>query len=264
MAVAMAAWILGSLSRGEAREPYAPMPANWEGVYTIINAFLPEPDAALKEAEQREFQPLNADLTPVIAAHLQPWALAQMKQQNEYSAIDDLGAICGPAGIFRHPTSVAGYMLIQRPGEVLMASLELPQVGVRRIYLTGQHPTTLMPSWNGHSIGHWEGDTLIVDTVGFNDRSWLWTNMEPHTEALHVVERIRSLHDGQYLQIYTTVDDRRALTAPYSYSRYYRKSRQEFEQLALGCNADVGEQAEWNYYREQTIQQYEQSRKASP
>lgn len=241
-------------------QPYAPMPSSWEGIYTIINAYLPEPDAALAAFEQREFPPVNPDLTPLVAAHLQPWALAKLQQQSEYSGIDDLGAVCGPAGIFRHPSAVAGYMVMQRRGEILMASLELPQVGVRRIYLTERHPPDVPPSWNGHSIGHWDSETLVVDTTNFNDQSWLWTNMEPHTEALHVVERIRSLRDGQYLEIDTTVDDRRALISPYSYSRYYRKTTKRYEQVALPCNADMGEQAEWVYFRQQELRDFEQSR----
>jgi len=62
----------------------------------------------------------------------------------------------------------------------------------REVYLDGRaHPKDPNPAWMGHSIGHWEGDTLVVDTVGFNDRSWLDGQGHPHTEMMHVTERLR-------------------------------------------------------------------------
>ena len=229
------------------------MPAAWEGIYSVVASFLPGGPALVTDAQRAGIHPLNPDHGAVATAHLRPWARALMQANQTYSVIDDLAAVCGPAGLFRHPTTVAGYMLLQAPGEIIMVSQEVAQVGVRRIYLTDHHRNSLLPTWNGESIGHWEGDSLVVDTVGFNDRSWLGTELEPHTEALHLVERMRLVRDGRYLEIYSTVDDREALSAPYSYSRYYRRDVRSFEQSALSCNADVGEQAEWVHFRDQAI-----------
>jgi hypothetical protein len=74
------------------------------------------------------------------------------------------------------------------------------------IFLDGRaHPSDLDPTWRGHSIGTWDGDTLVVDTVGFNQKSWLFL-MVPHTTKLHVTQRFRRLDLG-HLEIETTYDD---------------------------------------------------------
>jgi hypothetical protein len=86
----------------------------------------------------------------------------------------------------------------------------------RPIYLDGRpHPKDLKPSYYGHSIGHWEGDTLVVDTVGFNERFWMDRAGAPHTEKLHFIEKFtRTDHDTLKYEI--TVDDPGAYTAPWS------------------------------------------------
>lgn len=61
---------------------------------------------------------------------------------------------------------------------------------------------------------------MVIDTIGYNDKSWLFSDREPHTEALHVIERMRLLEGGKLLEIVTTVEDPKALKAPYTYSRY--------------------------------------------
>src|SRR4029077_11000879 len=96
---------------------------------------------------------------------------------------------------------------------IILPSTMLNVVGVRRIYLMDRHPAHLAASWLGHSIGRWEGDTFVIDTIGFNDKSWLMSGMEPHTEELHVVERVRAVGDGSLLEFRTTVEDRKALTS---------------------------------------------------
>ena len=75
-----------------------------------------------------------------------------------------------------------------------------------QVFLDGrQHPSDLEPTWKGHSIGKWDGDTLVIDTVGFNDKSWLFM-LVPHTEKLHVTQRLRRPDLG-HLEIETTYDD---------------------------------------------------------
>jgi hypothetical protein len=234
-------------------------PPDWTGVYDIVGDILD--DIRGKHEDLFGFKPLHPGLVgpdaldAVVIAHLQPWAVAKMNATD--SAADDPGSICQLAGIFRHPPTVAGFMWLSTPSKILMVSTDLNEVGVRRIYLTDKHPRNLAPTWDGHSIGHWEGSTLLVDTVGFNDKSWLNTSLEPHTEDLHVVERIRAVGDGSLLEVYTTVDDRKALTAPYSYSRYYKKTNTEFAELESDCNPEPGDQQMWNYMRHNALKQYD-------
>ncbi len=79
-------------------------------------------------------------------------------------------------------------------------------VAARQVFLDGRaHPSDLEPTWNGHSIGTWDGDTLVIDTVGFNDKSWLFF-LVPHTEKLHETQRLRRPDLG-HLEIETTYDD---------------------------------------------------------
>ena len=77
----------------------------------------------------------------------------------------------------------------------------------RQIFMDGrEHPEFLDPTWFGHSIGHWEGDTLVVDTVGYNDKFWFDRRGHPHTEQLHVIERFTRTDLG-HMEIKITIDD---------------------------------------------------------
>ena len=100
--------------------------------------------------------------------------------------------------------------IMQTPGRVVM--LYEYDHFVREIYTDGrQHPKDLNSTWMGDSVGKWEGDTLVVDSVGFNDKTWLDNDGHPHTEDLHVVERVhRASHDT--LTIDVTIDDPKAYT----------------------------------------------------
>jgi hypothetical protein len=73
------------------------------------------------------------------------------------------------------------------------------------------------------SIARWNGDTVEVDTVGFNDKSWLFGGMQPHTEKAHLIERLRPVVNGPFLEINVTIEDRQALSSAYSYNRYYKR-----------------------------------------
>ncbi|HZM94401.1 MAG TPA: hypothetical protein VFB92_13305 [Vicinamibacterales bacterium] len=86
----------------------------------------------------------------------------------------------------------------------------------RMIYLDGRKHVIEQPSWLGYSVGRWEGDTLVVDTRGFNDRSWLDAFGHPHTEALHVVERI-TRKDFGHMEVQMTFEDPGAYTKPFSF-----------------------------------------------
>lgn len=98
---------------------------------------------------------------------------------------------------------------------------------VRRIYTDGRaHPTTLQDTgsheWMGHSIGTWEGNTFVVDTIGFNDKTWLDRLGRPHSDALHVVERIRYA-DRDTLEYGVTIDDPKAYAAPWQGQMVFKR-----------------------------------------
>jgi hypothetical protein len=86
----------------------------------------------------------------------------------------------------------------------------------RTIYLDGRtHPRPVRPSYYGHSIGWWEGDTLVVDTVGFNEGFWIDRGQLPHTDQLHLIERYTRTAVGA-MRYELTVDDPGAYTAPFT------------------------------------------------
>lgn len=96
---------------------------------------------------------------------------------------------------------------------------------VRRVYMDGRrHPANLKPTWNGHSIGRYEGDMLVIDTVGIKDKVWLDIQGHPHTDALRVTERIRRVQPGR-LEIEVTIDDPKTYKKPWKMNLV--KGRQE-------------------------------------
>jgi hypothetical protein len=95
---------------------------------------------------------------------------------------------------------------------------------VRHIYLTDKHPANVKPSWFGDSIGHYEnGDTLVVDTIGLNTRTFVDNYRTPHTEQLHVVERYRLMNAETRIEVTLTVEDPGAFTTPWSAQQTYRR-----------------------------------------
>ena len=187
-------------------------------------------------------------LNDLIIPHLQPWAKARMEATD--GVADDTGQVCLPDGIFRFPSMAGRFLLLEERGRIVMVFENVNTAGVRRIYLDRPHPKNPIPSWNGDSVGRWDGDTLTVDTIGFNDKSWLFGGMEPHTEEAHLMERMRLVGDGSLLEINITVEDRHALTSAYSYNRYYKKQPQGAEMAEDVCNEDP---QTWKAYRDAAL-----------
>jgi len=127
---------------------------------------------------------------------------------------DPLYHECTPPGfprIFLHPFPM---QIVQTPAEVIML-FEYDSIR-HQIFTDGRkHDETLGPLWMGDSIGHWEGDTLVADTVNFNDKTWLDRIGHPHSEQLHVVERLRRV-DHNHLVDDITIEDPKAYTKPWT------------------------------------------------
>lgn len=214
---------------------------DWTGYYTLANK------RELAGTDFKQDAP-GEQLNNLIIPHLQPWAKARMEATDGIA--DDTGQVCLPDGIFRYPSMAGRFLWLEERGRIVMVFESINTAGVRRIYLDRQHPKNPIPSWNGHSVGRWEGDTLTVDTVGFNDKSWLFGGMEPHTEEAHLIERIRRPGNGAFMEISTTVEDRQALTSAYTYNRYYKKQPETAEMPEDVCNEDP---ETWKHYREEAL-----------
>jgi hypothetical protein len=135
---------------------------------------------------------------------LLPWAasVAQDRAKNDFN--DSPATRCLPMGVSLLGPIVTKF--IHTTAELVILQ-EAPGGGAIEVFIDGRdHPPDLEPTWRGHAIAKWEGDTLVVDRVGFNDRGWLDAAGRPRTEALCVVDRIRRV-DAGHLEIETTFDD---------------------------------------------------------
>ena len=165
---------------------------------------------------------------------MQPWALERTKA-NAGAGGKDPEVDCLPSGmpriyLHRYPVEI-----LQLPGRVIML-FEYDHI-VRQIWTDGRaHPSDeeLDQTWMGHSIGRWDGDTLVVDSVGFNDTTWLDNLGHPHSDALHVVERVRRV-DQDTLQIDFMLDDPNAYTEPWTGQKVFRL-RPSWEITEHVCN----------------------------
>ena len=123
---------------------------------------------------------------------------------------------CLPQGLPRADlTNYAPFKIIQTPG--MIAILYEVDSTHRQVYLDGRKlPVDPQPSWVGYSVGKWEGDTLVVDTAGFNDKSWLDISGHPHSEEMRVQERFHR-RDFGHMDLSITVDDPKAYSKPISF-----------------------------------------------
>src|SRR5579862_3241723 len=148
--------------------------------------------------------------------YLQPWAQKLLDQRAVSNYADDFEARCLPGG----PPRAAPYhtALVSTPKLVLML-FEGNTHMYRQFFVDGtDHPKDLKPTWYGDSRAHWEGDTLVVDTVGFNDKSWIDMPGHPHTTQMHLTERFHRRDYGN-LEIHIVIDDPEAYSKPWVQDR---------------------------------------------
>ena len=150
----------------------------------------------------------------------QPWAQKTYEERKAAHGRGDPENQCLPDGVPR--VNALPYKFVQTD-KLLVVLPEGNTRAFRRIFLDGRgHAKDLDddPRWSGDSIGRWDGDTLVVDTIGFNDRAWLDSTGKPHSDALHVTARYRRPDLG-HLDVQYTLEDSKAFTRPYSFSRVF-------------------------------------------
>ena len=184
----------------------------------IPDPYVPEPPDFLNGTTR-----LIADLDNPI---LRPWAREEVRKFKDV-------VLSGKPAYGRQvscwPMGVPGFLLygvqpvffVQSPREVIMVWQTDHQV--RRVYLDRDHSANPKPSWFGSSVGHYEGDTLIVDTVGMNDKTYVDNYRTPHTVKLHVVERFRLIDGGRTLEAKVHVEDEDTFTSPWEAIQLYRR-----------------------------------------
>jgi hypothetical protein len=153
-----------------------------------------------------DFKPEDSPIRPAAAVLFQERA----KTFSNESPLSH----CLPEGMPLVEMSPAPFKIVQMPGLTLM--LYERDTTYRQVYTDGRKlPDDPQPSWLGYSVGKWEGDTLVVDTIGFNDRGWLDARGHTHSEALHLTERFHRLDVGN-MELQLTIDDARMYTRPFT------------------------------------------------
>jgi len=164
---------------------------------------------------------------------LTPWALAQFNSQvterqvgnrpithdGEKNNSDPLVNSCDPPGVPRVYFHPRPFEIMQIPGRLIFHYEEYNTF--REIWTDGRAlPKDPDPAWNGYSVGRWQADTLVVETIGFNGKTWIDNAGHPVTESLHLTERFRRI-DQDHMAIDFTFEDAKALTQPFTYKRVY-------------------------------------------
>jgi hypothetical protein len=149
-----------------------------------------------------------------------PWAAELHRQRVAENSKDNPDAHCLPLGLMQLHTHSQPRKMIQTPGVIVI--LYEANSGIRQIFTDGRMlPKDPQPWWFGYSVGHWEGDTLAVETTGFRDLGWLDVEGSTITESGKMIERFRRPDYG-HLEIEVTIDDPKAYTKPWTVTVHQR------------------------------------------
>lgn len=205
------------------QKPYAPdMTRNGRGQQGFAEApFTPADTPVERDALRKAGHYAELPFTP---AGLDDWKTYD-------PANGDYTGNCLPFGLSRSINSPEPMQIMQ--SEKYIALLFEQNTWHHVIYVDGrEHPKHLEPTWFGHSIGKWDGDTLVVDTVGFNDWTRLDTVGHPHSDGLHLIQTFHRT-DAGHIAYTVTVDDRKAYTKPWKNERTF--TRMNAELIEYSC-----------------------------
>jgi hypothetical protein len=184
--------------------------------------------------------PGRSPVEKVIDVPFQPWAKAVYEDHLANLSKDDPEGLCLPPGVPRMMATPFPFQIFQVADRVIFLFEGGAHVW-RTIFTDGRaHPKDPNPTYLGDSIGHWEGDTLLVDVIGFNDRTWLDQDGHPHTEALHVIEKYTRT-DEMTLHYEATIDDPKAYAKPWttSYTIPWQAGAEPLEYICQENNKDL-------------------------
>ena len=242
--VGVALTVGAAAQRHEAPPDFSSNQAGW---IAVGGDFIPVPGGPglIRDDPAHPYVPNNIGAQPtyrigdVKHPNLKPWAAARMKKDNEEVLAGKIGftarSSCRPAG-------VPGFMIfvihpvyfLQTPKEVVM--IYSGDAQVRHVYLDVPHSANPKPSWYGESVGHYEGDTLVVDTIGLNDQTVIDNYRTPHTEKLHVQERWKMIDGGATMEVTVRVEDPDTFNEPWSAVQRYRRVQQEMDEEVCAEN----------------------------
>jgi hypothetical protein len=179
----------------------------------------------------------QADREP---APYQPWAAKKVLESFNKRGIDDPAAFCLPPGLPR--MAILGlfpFQIVQTPKQIVI--LYEYMNAFRVIPVNGKHSDDMIPTYLGDSVAHWEGDTLVIDVIGFNDKTWLTATGTLHSDALHMTERYTRI-DKDQINYEVTMEDPRVLTKPWTVhsTMMLREGTRVQEYICAENNLDPG------------------------
>ena len=186
---------------------------------------------------------------------LKPWVAEYLKKRGEQEVIEVNNVahnLCKMSGVPQVINLREPLQFLQEPHMITM--IYQRDHTVRWVHLNQEHPKDLKPSWYGHSVGHYEGDTLVIDTIGMNDLTGVDRFNTPHTKELHVVERYTMVDNGQALRVHVTVEDPGAFNSTWYAQATYRRQRHEpiAEIVCAENNYDILTRAEFPIPKDET------------
>ena len=242
LAAVVAAWGLSWQAFAAVPAPIPDLAAGgaaWQNTHNdfILPASGPGPvtwDPAHRYYGNGEDHPPTARVADLSNPILKPWVRDELKKVNDDALAGKVQytpiARCRPAGV---PGAILlrlnPMFIVQTPK--LVTFLYQSDHQVRRIYMNQPHSAKVTPSYFGESVGHYEGDTLVVDTIGITTKVATDYYNTPHTDQLHVVERYHLIDGGQTLEVNFTVDDPGAFNMPWSASQRYKKIDQPMREI---------------------------------
>jgi hypothetical protein len=176
-------------------------------------------------------------------ANLKPWVRESLARANAGVLAGQIGPTprwsCLPGGVPGFSLFVIEpTFIVQGPKEVLL--IYSGNHEVRHIYLNAPHSQAVKPSWYGDSVGHYEGDTLVVDTVGLSPKAVIDNYHTPHTDKLHVTERYHLVNDGKILEVNLTVVDPGAFNEPWEAVQHYNRAPDRGPLPEQNCSENNG------------------------
>jgi hypothetical protein len=171
--------------------------------------------------------------------NLKQWAKDIMKKDNDEVLAGKIAfmprSACAAAGVPAYMLYGGGNIyFLQTPKQVVMIFDGDQQV--RHIYLDEPHSANPKPSWYGESVGHYEGDELVIDTIGLNTKTFVDNYRTPHTEKLHVTERWKKIEDGNRLEVLITIDDPVTFNQPWQVIQHYRRVEHSMDEQVCSEN----------------------------
>lgn len=207
---------------------------NLSGIWQVLNSA----EFDLQDHSAQQDIPAGQGVVEGGEIPYQPWALAKKKENFENRATLDPESKCYQLGVPRITYSGHPFQIFQGSGPEKITILYEYAHTNRYIYLNGtNHPAGHIDWWMGDSRGHWEGDTLVVDNVDFNDQTWLDRAGDFHSDALHVVERY-TLADPDHINYHATIEDPKVFTKPWNINMIlYRRKEADIQLFDYECYA---------------------------